>query len=457
MLDAGFLETNVSSGYSRFVPRRLVSLGLDIVSPKDGEVFAFEQTAALTGSATIHLRVRVPPDSLLALLPSPALRVTADPMGANPLIVPLPWRPDDAGTQSDRDVDLTLNNVPAGSHLITASLAFGGVDRAHYRVVPDASASTMIDVVPKELLERQPVKNSLGCARAATKIAPSNLEHGSVLNDDLRLWRRNFDVLVDSASGARRSSLRIALIDLVPSPTVDGQRRVWIQRCKHWAQADAMAHSPRFEVTYLLLYDDFVPPLSSEAPVRRAIDETGVRASAVAAPWHVGRSSGSALQQASEAAGRAVETALSCARFDATAIADLTGAQRAWVSFLNKSVDVVLMHAAPGVGGPVGDAARLSCLGRLSHIAGVATTLIELPTVPSAELFTWRGAAPPKYARRRRSNAVALNGDTLDVSVSSWADALIVPSHYAVSFMWLEFGGMTDNNTMHRLWRRRAP
>ncbi|KAJ8601022.1 hypothetical protein CTAYLR_007968 [Chrysophaeum taylorii] len=338
---SGFEYVNASRGFAWFRRRKRRRAELEIVRPADGEVFAFEEMAA-----TIRVSVRVPAD-VVRWLPLPRLRVAADPAAAYPVQVPL----EDEGVVV---VELTLNNVPAGSHLITATLAYGDG-----RAVPDAAATAMIDVVPADLLHKVGTNNlTLGCARAgrpaerpAERPAPTRIPE--------------------------RRPLRIALADVLPTAGVDGQRRVWIQRSEHWARSFS-------EVSYLLLYDDVVPPLRDDAPFRRAIAEAGVRATSVAAPWRGSRSD--------DPAG----AASACARGSENA------AGRAWIGFL-KSVDVLFTHAAPG-----GDAAaaRLACLGRLAAIAGVGARLVDLPTVPSPDMLTTWGA---------------------------WADAFVVPSHYAAA------------------------
>lgn len=364
------------------------ALRLRVMGPNDGEIFAFDDAGA-----TIRVRVRVPLMHALDLLPNPQLKVAADPDALFPLVVPLAStqvalatdasassQALDAPSVRDDDIDLTLSNVPAGSHLITASLAFGD----ELRVVPDASASVMIDVVPGDLLRRRPSQHrSLGCARAGALVeASSSLETAAPT----------------PPPGPR---LRVGLADVLPSATVDGQRRVWIQRCEHWRAF--------FDVSYLLLYDDVVPPLGADAPFRRSLEDAGIATSVVAAPWHT---RARPLQSRAEAGRAAVESALKCARGDYSA---LTAAQRAWVSHLRK-IDVLLMHGAPGgAGGAVGDAARLACLGRLASDAGVGARLVDLPTVPSADVLTWRGTTPT----------------TTRTGAAAYADALIVPSHYA--------------------------
>ena len=108
----------------------------------------------------------------------------------------------------------------------------------------------------------------------------------------------------------------------------------------------------------------------------------------MAAPWHLGN-----RLHGADTAAAVLGAAIACAKGDAddggfgTGVGDSSGARRAWVSFLNSSVDVLLTHAAPGMGGAVGDAARLGCLGRLALTAGVTARLVELPTIPSAALL----------------------------------------------------------------------
>ena len=419
---AGFVEAGALEGFAWWRRRPDVAGGaaalrVTIVGPRDGEVFAFsDDGGGAGGGATIRVRVRAPPRDALALLPSPTLQLAADPDNARPLVVPLPHprpaRPAGgaapagdgaslaAPSAHEDDVELTLSNVPVGSHLITASLAFGA--GALRRVVADAETSTMIDVVPGALLEPPPslAPSSLGCARA--RAAPTAARAPVAEAPNLALKRRK---------------LRVAFADLTPPASVDGQRRVWLQRCGHW---NRMAERP-FDLTYLLLYDDVTPPLRTDAPLRRAIAAAGVRASAVAAPWHLGN-----RLKGGDSAGAVLGAALECAR--GAEPTTKGGARRAWVSFLNTSVDVLLTHAAPGMGGALGDAARLGCLGRLAELAGVGARLVELPTLPAADLLSWRGAAAGAVAARTRADR--LKADQA-LSAADWADALIVPSHFA--------------------------
>ncbi|KAJ1454250.1 hypothetical protein M885DRAFT_566461 [Pelagophyceae sp. CCMP2097] len=404
-VDSSFLSEHFTfqhskSGYSwwrRRTPGGSLGLKLGISAPRDGEVFAFE--SGDRKAATINVHVRVPPADLLRLLPMPRLRLAADADAAKPIDVVLPWNgsttavgADGAVTVGDdgRGVELTLSAVPAGSHLITASLGYG-----KSRVVSEATWATMIDVVPDELLRRRTdVVPSLGCSRAAEAA-----KHAGALAPPVEV-------------GSTRKRLRVALADVLPSAMVDGQRRVWLQRCAHWAR---QKEKHNLELSYLLLYDDLLPPLRADAPLRRAVEATGVRATAVAAPWHLNQNADASKGAKAAAPSTSLSAAMACARGDG----DLSGAARAWIKYLNQSVDVLITHAAPGIGGATGDAARLGCLGRLAALAGVGARLVELPTVSSADALGWRGNA---FYQTGRAN-VGLP--------AAWADAFIVPSHYA--------------------------
>ncbi|KAH8045304.1 glycosyl transferase [Aureococcus anophagefferens] len=202
---AGFVEAGALEGFAWWRRRPDVAGGaaalrVTIVGPRDGEVFAFsDDGGGAGGGATIRVRVRAPPRDALALLPSPTLQLAADRTTRGP-----------------------------SSHLITASLAFGA--GALRRVVADAETSTMIDVVPGALLEPPPslAPSSLGCARARAAPTAARAPVAEAPNLDLK-----------------RRKLRVAFADLTPPASVDGQRRVWLQRCGHW---NRMAERP-FDLT----------------------------------------------------------------------------------------------------------------------------------------------------------------------------------------------------------------
>mmetsp|Transcript_13168 Transcript_13168/g.19711 ORF Transcript_13168/g.19711 Transcript_13168/m.19711 type:complete len:773 (+) Transcript_13168:45-2363(+) len=366
-------------------------LELRIISPQDGELLQisgneFEEETR----GEISVSVALPSKELLDLLPSPRLLVAADSNSEFPLVIPL--------TKNEQLIEISLSDVPSGSHLLTASLAYG----EQGRVVPDASASAMIDVVPINFSQSG---ETLGCARAGF-YSGTREEAKFIFAPSTQKAKKK---VVQAISLEQK--LRVALADIVPGGDIDTSRRNWLQRASYWNDV--------FELSYLLLYDATTPAIPENAAIRQSLRQANIRAVAVAAPWH----------QSTRATNQ-VEAARACAANKDSA------ASTAWLEYLKARVDVLILNAAPSPDGPRVDAARLACLGALARKAGL-NWIIQVPSTPQAELFAWgqNNKLLISYPEEKEQVELFANFEPtkkLPRDPTS-ADAIIVSSHYAAS------------------------